>query len=101
MKAGSFSKTIKVRKLEAALRVALAAQQAAPVGKVRNAKEKAARKIAGKLLATRLQVLRSRLADMQPLMPKRQPKAGLRSRIEQMQSRGIEAVLVEFGGSGS
>ena len=97
MKAGSFTKTIKVQQLEAALRVAVAAQQIAPAGKVRNAKSKAARKLAAKLLAARLQVLRSRLADLQPLMPERTPKAGHKSKIEKMQSQGADAVLVEFG----
>lgn len=101
MKAGSFTKTIKVQKLEAALRVAVAARQAAPTGKIHNAKDKAARRIAAKLLAARIQVLRSRIADLQPLTQQRTPKAGLRSKIEKMQTKGVEAVLVEFGGLGS
>ena len=94
---GSFTKSIKVRRLEAALRVAVAAQHDAPPGKLRTAKTKSVRKLAAKLLAARMQVLRSRAADLQPLMPKEPPRMGLRSRIERMQTAGISAILAEFG----
>ena len=90
----SFTRSILVRHMEATLRTAVVAQHAATPGIVRDAKTKAVKRIASKLLAARLQLLRSRLAGMPPLATS---GPGVRLMMERMEARGVAAILKEFG----
>jgi len=93
MGVGSFTRTIKVQQLEAALRNAVAAHGSAATTKARQAKARAIRKLAARLLTARLQVLRSRIADMQPMGL---PDSGARSKMARLMSGGVSSILAEF-----
>jgi hypothetical protein len=92
---GSFTRSILAKQLEKSLRVAIAAREAAPAGK-RETKTRAAKRIATKLLNARIQLLRSRIAESQPIGL---PDGGARTKIAKLESGGVEAILAEFGKS--
>lgn len=89
---GSFTRAIKVQQLEAALKVAISAERDATPDKT-EVKSKAVHNLASRLLAARIQVLRSRIADMRPKGTK---DTGARAKIAALQNGGTAAILREF-----
>jgi hypothetical protein len=95
--AGSFTRTIKVQQLESALQTAVASLPISTSSTSYDAKAKSVKKLAARLLAARQQVLRSRIADMQP---KGISDRGLRTKLARMEVGGVGAILSEFGANG-
>ena len=89
---GSFTRVIKVQQLEAAMRTAVASQRGAVPDKM-EAKTRAVQALASRLLAARLQVLRSRISDMQPKGIK---DTGVRTKIAELEDGGVAVILAEF-----
>jgi len=82
-----------VQELEATLRNAVAAQRKAESGKARESKTVAVHKLATRLLAARLRVLLSRIADLEP---QGIDVTGLREAVADTQAGGVTAILSEF-----
>ena len=91
---GSFTRGIAVQRLESAMKTAVASQKSALADDELTTKTKAVQRIAVRLLAARLQVLKSRIAEKQPMGTR---DTGLRSKMARMELAGVEGILSECG----